>query len=75
MTGSGLGVTLVHLLVSAQVGYHREVAPTAVDVASEWLLAGMAVHVRLQGAWSGEALVADLAFVFLLRVFFSVCFF
>ena len=41
---------------------------TTLDVAGEWLLAGVAVHVRLEGAWSGEALVAHLALVLLLRV-------
>jgi hypothetical protein len=30
-------------------------------------LASVAVHVRLQRAWAGEALVADLALVLLLR--------
>jgi hypothetical protein len=38
------------------------------DVASERLLASMAVHVRLDIARSSEALVANLALVLLLSV-------
>lgn len=52
--------------MASQVGDNREVASTALDLAGEWLLAGMAVHVRLQRAWSRESLVADLALVLLL---------
>ena len=43
-------------------------AATAINVAGERFLASMAVHVRLQGAWPSESLVADLALVLLLRV-------
>ena len=38
----------------------------AFDVASKWLLSSMAIHVSLEGAWSREALVANLALVLLL---------
>ena len=43
-------------------------APATVDVACERLLASMAIHVGLERTWAGESLVADLAFVLLLRV-------
>jgi hypothetical protein len=69
----GVGVfgdclALVDLTMSAQVRNNGEMASTTLDGASKWLLAGMAVHVSLERAWSGKALVADLALVLLLGV-------
>jgi hypothetical protein len=65
-TGLGSGVTAVHLAVSSKVGDHREMTATALNLAGKRLLAGMTIHVRLQGAGTSEALVADLALVLLL---------
>jgi len=62
-----LAAGLVDLAMSPQVGDDGEVSAAAFDVTGEWLLAGMAVHVRLEGAGAGEALVANLALVLLLR--------
>ena len=43
-------------------------AATSFNVASKRLLASVAVHMRLEGAGSSEALVANLTLMFLLRV-------
>jgi len=58
---------LVNLVVAAQIGNNREVAPTARNLTCEWLFACMAVHVCLERRWAGKPLVADLALVLLLR--------
>jgi len=47
MTGLGLGIALVHLLVPAQVGYDREMTSASFHIAGEGLFAGMAVHMCL----------------------------
>lgn len=54
--------------MTSQVGDNREVASTAINVARKRLLASMAVHMGLERARAGEALVANLALVLLLRV-------
>lgn len=59
-------ITLVHLLVTSKVGNNGEVSTAAFDLACKWLLASVAVHVRLEGRRPCESLVADLALVFLL---------
>jgi len=41
---------------------------TALNVAGEWLLASVAVHVGLQRTWSCETLVANFALMLLLGV-------
>lgn len=58
----------MNLLVSSQIGNNREVTSTTLHVASKRLLAGVAVHMSLEGAGSSESLVADLALVLLLSV-------
>lgn len=63
----GASVAAVHLAVTAEVGNHGEMAATTFNLAGKRLLASVAVHVRLQGAWAREALVADFALVLLLR--------
>jgi len=47
VAGSRRAVALVHLLVAAQVGDDGEMTTTAVNIAGEWLLACVTVHVRL----------------------------
>ncbi len=68
MTGIRGRVSFVHFLVPAQVGNNRKMTPAAFNVAGEWLLARVAVHVCLQRAGSCKALVADFALVLLLGV-------
>jgi len=63
----GATIALVYFAMPPQVGDDREVATTALDFASKWLLASMAVHVCLERARASEALVANLALVLLLR--------
>jgi len=58
---------LVYLAVSPQVGDNGKMATAALNFACKWLLAGVAVHVRLQRAGTREALIANLALVLLLR--------
>jgi hypothetical protein len=58
----------VNLPVPSKVGDHRKVPPAAVNVAGEWLLASVAVHVRLKRARPRKSLVTNLALVLLLRV-------
>jgi len=58
---------LVDLPVSPQIRDDGEMATTALNLASEWLLARVAVHVGLQRAWARESLIADFALVLLLR--------
>jgi len=60
-------VVLVYFAMPPQIGDNREVASAALDFASKWLLASMAVHVCLERARASEALVANLALVLLLR--------
>src|SRR5271170_6204340 len=43
-------------------------APTPWDFTGKWFLARMAVHMRLEGAWSCKALVTHLALVLLLGI-------
>jgi hypothetical protein len=64
----GHGLALVNLPMPSQIGNDRKVSPAAFDIAGEWLLASVAIHVRLQRTWSGKALVTDLALVLLLRI-------
>lgn len=66
-SGFGTGLASVHLAVAAQVGYDRKISAATFDLASKGLLASVAVHVRLERAWAGKALVAHLALVLLLR--------
>jgi len=41
------GVTFVNLFVSTKIGDDRKVSATAFDFACKWLLAGVAINVRL----------------------------
>lgn len=52
--------------VSSEVGNDRKVSATALNFASEGLLASVAVHVSLQGTRASKPLVTDLALVLLL---------
>ena len=65
MVRSAIG--LVDLTVSPQIGDNREVTAAAIGLAGVGLLACVAVHVCLKRARASEALIADLALVFLLR--------
>jgi hypothetical protein len=60
-------VVLVYFAMPPQVGYNRKVAAAALNFTCKGLFASMAVHVRLKGAGTSEALVANLALVLLLR--------
>jgi len=68
VTGIRECFALVHLLMTTQIGDDREVTSTALHITGKWLLASMAVHVRLKRTWSGEAFVAHLAFVLFLCI-------
>jgi len=54
----------MHLSVSPKVRNDGEVSPTALNFAGKWLLAGMAIHMRLKRTWTCESFVAHLAFMF-----------
>lgn len=62
-----LPVVFVDLAVPAKVRDNGELAPASLNFAREGFLASVAIHVRLQGAGPGEAFVANLALVLLLR--------
>lgn len=59
-------IATVNFPVSAKVGNDREVSATALNFASEGLLASVTVHMGLQGTRASKPLVADLALVLLL---------
>jgi hypothetical protein len=59
-------LALVDFAMASQVGHNREMTATALDFTSEWLLASVAVHMGLKGAWACETLITDFTLVFLL---------
>lgn len=59
-------IAFVDFAVTPQVRDDGKVTSTALGFAGIWLLACVAVHVCLQRAGTGEALIANLALVFLL---------
>ena len=60
-------ITLVNLAVSPQVGHDGEMSTATLSLTGVGLLPGVTVHMGLKRAWTGEALVAHLTLVLLLR--------
>lgn len=58
---------LMDLLVSSEIRDNREASTTAVLFTRKWFLASVTIGVGLQGAWSRETLVTNLALMLLLR--------
>ena len=64
------------LLVSSQVRDDGEVSPTSINLANEWLLAGVTINMCREGTRSSEALLAnrtDMLLVATVRVLCTEC--